>query len=429
MSTLIRNVRLIDAKTDSIGSILIKDGIIAAINPPESTTADRVFALPPDTSKGGQTRYALMPAFIELHAHFRDPGWPEKETLESALLAAVAGGYGTVCCMPNTKPVIDSPDLVRQLYQRAQDIGLADLYPVLAITKGMEGKDSSHLSSVKQIAEEGILRMLSEDGKDVSSDEVFLKAMLAAAKQNLIVSCHCDFGGDVAQELKERGAPRQLWSRVEEDFGTNRVIQLAARTNCKLHIDHVSTLGAVLAVRKAKAKGQDISCEAAPHHFALTHEDATRMGDEGYGRVNPPLRDEEDRQALIEAIADGTIDAIATDHAPHTAADKTAGVPGFTGLESAFAVSKHILVDSGKISLSRLSALMAANPAAILGLSDRGLLQEGLRADLSLVNLDEELCIPASGFRSRSNNTPFFNMKVRGKIQTVWRAGHIVYDN
>ncbi len=442
MRILIRNVRIVDAETDMVGSVLIEGERIAAVdrNPrgTELGEAERIIdgrgpqneSSVPRSSSSVPT-LTLMPAFVELHAHFRDPGFPEKETLESGCLAAVAGGYGTVVCMANTKPVMDEPAAARALKERSDALGLIDLYPALSLTRAMEGRDVAHLTRVDGAY--GAVRLLSEDGKDVLDEETFSEALRIAARLGLPVSCHCDAGGSEAAAAKAAGAPRSVWSRIEENVATERALSLGEAAGCHLHIAHVSTKEAVAAVRAAKTRtlrdrAYQFTAEATPHHLALTEADAARLGDEGPGRVNPSLRAEDDRLAVIAGIVDGTIDAIATDHAPHTRADKEAGAPGFSGLETAFAVCLTELVAKGRIDLKRLSSLMSSVPAGILGLGDRGRIMVGMRADLVLVDTEAEWTVTAEAFRSRGKNTPFAGRRLRGKVFTTIHSGKIVYE-
>jgi dihydroorotase len=378
-----------------------------------------------------------MPSFIDLHAHFRDPGFPDNknpfpsEILESASLAAVAGGYTTVVCMANTSPVTDTIEKTRVLKTRSDTLGLIDLYPVLSLTKNMEGGE---LSEIKDVSKEdlpaaGVL-MLSEDGKDVADDGLFLAAMAEAKRLGIPVSCHCDSGGPEAQASKAAGRSRAEWSRIEENNAVRRAIELGKKTGGHIHIAHVSTKEAAEFIRETKKNlpanaDFSLTCEAAPHHIGATEEDARRMGDESFGRVNPPLRTEADRQAVIAAIYDRTIDAIATDHAPHSEADKAAGAPGFSGLETAFSSCFSNLVPT--ISFMRLSALMSANPARILGLRDRGRIAVGQRADIAIVSYGTKWKVEPEKFRSRGKCSPFAGKELQGTVFMTLNAGKIVF--
>jgi dihydroorotase len=353
-----------------------------------------------------------MPSFIDLHAHFREPGFPEKETLESASLAAVAGGYTTAVCMANTNPVIDTVEKARTLQARAAALGLIDLYPVLSLTKNMEGKE---LSEIKELSSADGVLIISEDGKDLLDDNLFLAAMGEAKRLGIPISCHCDLG-----KAEDAGA---------ENDATRRAIELGQKAGCHIHIAHVSTAEAAEIIRGAKknlpaGNGFSLTCEATPHHIGATEEDARRMGEKSFGRVNPPLRNEADRRALIAAINDGTIDAIATDHAPHAQADKAAGAPGFSGLETAFAVCLSNLPNLG---LQRLSTLLSANPARIIGLRDRGRVAEGLRADLIIADTQAMWKVEPEEFKSRGKCSPFTNKELPGKILMTFNAGKIVF--
>jgi len=421
-----KNFRIVDEARDFLGALVVEDSLIQdVVDAGDVPDGDIVV----DGRALGES-VVLMPAFIDLHAHFREPGFPEKETLESASLAAVAGGFTTVVCMANTKPVIDTIDKARSLKARSDALGLIDLYPVLSLTKNMEGRE---LSGIKDLPSEknGIRLplMLSEDGKDVADDSLFLAAMKEAERLALPVSCHCDFGGPEAEAAKSAGRKRAEWSRLEENYAVSRAIELGKKAGCHIHIAHVSTKEAAQIIREAKkssvsCNGFVLTCEAMPHHIGATEEDARRMGDETYGRVNPPLRPEADRMAIIAGLLDGTIDAIATDHAPHSDNDKNAGMPGFTGLETAFSASLSYLPDIG---LRRLSALMSANPARVLGLGDRGRAEKGLRADLVIADTGANWKVEPEKFKSRGKCSPFAGRTLRGKIIMTLNAGKIVF--
>ena len=396
-----RNFRIVDFTGEFFGSLVVEDGRIAGTfaGADAGDLADAHILINGGAFPGS---VVLMPAFIDLHAHFREPGFPEKETLESASLAAVAGGFATVVCMANTNPVIDTLEKALSLKARGDALALADLYPVLSLTKGMNGTELSETGE-----RPGLPLMLSEDGKDLDDDALFLAAM---GRARVPVSCHCDHGGAEAPAVR-------------------RAIELGRKAGCHVHIAHVSTGETVEIIRGAK---QDIpagenfalTCEATPHHMGATEDDARRMGIESFGRVNPPLATEADRRAIVAALLDGTIDAIATDHAPHSRADKAVGAPGFVGLETAFAAS---VTNLSGIDLPRLSALASANPARILGLRDRGCIAEGLRADLVLADTEAAWKVDATRFRSRGRCTPFDGRELRGKILMTLNAGRIVF--
>jgi dihydroorotase len=418
MFILFHNFRIVDETADFTGSVFIRDGFIQCIIP--GTLPEKKYTDHRNTQGAmiinGNNSIVLMPAFIDLHAHFRDTGSLETEmqfpaeTVESASLAAAIGGYGTVVCMANSKPVIDNPAKAKILRQRADAIGLIDLYPAISLTENMDGRVMTHIQKNNLYCP----LMISEDGKDINDDALFLAVMKQAANLGIPVSCHCDIGG--------------------ESNAVRRVIELGKAAGCHIHIAHVSKEETAAIIKNEKhAKhgipGFTLTCEATPHHIAATEEDARRMGAESHGRVNPPLRSEADRLAIIEAIRNGTIDAIATDHAPHSNAGKTAGAPGFTGLETAFSVC---LANAAGIapndSLKRLSALMSASPARILGLKDRGRVAKGLRADLVIADINTSWKVDAEQFASRGKCSPFAGKTLQGRILMTFHQGRIVYE-
>jgi dihydroorotase len=451
--TLLKNFRLVDENTDLPGSVIIEGGIIRKILPGgadfsgelERAGGEAALVIDglalgscregADCGKAGKGLPVLTPAFVDLHAHFRDPGFPEKETLESGSLAAAAGGYGTVVCMANTMPVTDTAEKALALWRRARALGLIELYPVLSLTMGMEGRELSEIAALdpREAGSENSPGfypplLLSEDGKDLAEDALFAAAFAEARRLGLPVSCHCDAGGPPAEAAKKSGAPRPVWSAMEENAATRRAIEIGRRAGARVHIAHVSTGEALEAVRAAKASWAGLSCEATPHHLALTLDDAEALGAESRGRVNPPLRTEEDRLALIAGILDGTIDAIATDHAPHSEADKAGGAPGFTGLETAFPVCYTTLAASGGLDLRRLSFLMSASPARILGLKDRGGIAAGLRADLTVLDTAASWIVEPALFKSRGKNSPFAGRELKGKVLLSIHGGRVVYQ-
>jgi dihydroorotase len=394
-SLLIRGAHVVDSVQDGAMDILIRSGVITAVG--RGLSSDGAAAV----EAGGLT---CLPAFCDLHAHFRDPGLTHKEDLTSGSHAAVRGGYTAVNLMANTKPVISMYAQVKDVLTRAGDIGLVDVHQCVSITKNMDGMTVDHLESLGEA-----VRVISDDGHDVMDARVMLQAMTAAARLGLTVMCHCE---DMNLSSTDY--------RLAEDLMTQRNIELARVAGCRLHIAHVSTEGSIRAVIAAKEHGQAVTCEVTPHHLALTS--ATSY------RVNPPLRTQQDVDFLIRAVEQGWVDAIATDHAPHTADDKAAGAPGMVGLETAFGVCYTTLVRPRHITLTRLTELMSRNPAHILGLN-KGCIAPGYDGDLVLVDLHTPWTVDATAFASKGHNTPFDGRTLIGRVVMTIRAGKVVYDD
>ncbi len=392
MDVLIKNARIVDWSQDFIGDVYIKDGIISEIGREIHKDCNII------TGEG----LTLLPSFIDLHVHFRDPGLTYKEDLESGSLAAVKGGYTMVNLMANTKPVCSTMDTVNYVLQKSREIGLVDVHQTVSITRDFQGTDTSHLD---ELGPE--VKIISEDGFDVMDSAVMLEAMEKARKKGITVMCHSE-----NHELSK------IDMRLAENTMTWRNIALAEHASCATHIAHVSTREAMEYVAAAKQRGSSITCEVAPHHIALTSEIKYR--------VNPPIREKEDVDYLIKCIKDGYVDAIATDHAPHTEEDKANGAPGMTGLETAFQVCYTTLVKGGHINLSKLSELMSRNPGEILGVK-KGQIKIGYQGDLTLVDLEKEMAIDNSKFLSKGKNTPFNGTKVYGEIVKTIKSGKIVY--
>ena len=441
---ILKNFHLVDETLDTTGTLIIENGFISDVFPNalRGTIIEKL-SFPEDDctamiidgnalSPSGELPL-LMPAFVDLHAHFRDPGLsPENvslpsEVLESASLSAAAGGFGTVICMANTNPPIDTIEKAATIKRRSDDMGLIDLYPVLSLSKNMEGKELSEITRLSPDGDSYLPLMLSEDGKDLADDDLFLAAMKEAKRLGIPISCHCDFGGD-------------------ENSAVRRVIELGKKADCRIHIAHVSTKEAIDTIYQEQQDNLlwfdrtdnvvepefDLTGEATPHHLCLTDKDAKRLGDKTWGRVNPPLRSEEDRQALTHALTYGVIEAIATDHAPHTATGKEAGAPGFSGFETAFAAVYTELVRGGGIDLKRLSSLMSAGPANLIGLDGnpqgRGRLLRGYKADLVIIDPSAEWIVDPALFRSRGKNSPFKERELYGKILMTLHCGRVVFQ-
>lgn len=380
--------------------------------------------LPYIDGKGG----TIMPAFIDIHTHLREPGFEGKEDINSGLLAAVAGGYSAVCPMPNTNPVTDNKYIVSYIMNRAKEVGLARVFPIGAISKGLKGEELAEMASMKKA---GIVAV-SDDGMPVANSNLMRKAMEYADGLGMTTISHSEdkalAEGHANEGTNATRAGIEGISRVAEEAMVAREILLADALNTRVHIAHISTVNSVDLVRWAKAKGIKVTAETCPHYIVGT--DDLILDYDCNAKVNPPLREEKDRQAIIAGLLDGTIDAIATDHAPHKASEKDrefALAPnGISGLESAFSLCYTELVASGKMSLARLNELMSANPSKILGLPCGKLEEDGL-ADFVIVDLEKEYAIDSSKWFSKGKNTPFNGRKVKGEVIATIVDGKVVY--
>lgn len=372
----------------------------------------------------------LLPAFVDIHTHLREPGFEYKEDIASGSKAGVAGGYASLCCMPNTKPVIDNKYIVNYIINKAKEVNLAKVYPIGAITMGLEGNMMSEMGKLK---EAGIVAV-SDDGNPVESAQMMRLAMEYAKDYDLMVCSHCEeksmIDSGVANEgINATKAGLKGVSRACEEIMVSREIIIAGALNTKVHICHISTEGSVYLVRDAKKRGIKVSCETCPHYFAAT--DDMILDYNTASKVNPPLREEKDRLAIIQGLADGTIDAIATDHAPHSKEDKAVeynlAANGISGLETAFSLAYTTLVDSGIITLDKLSQLMTEQPAKLFNIP-YGELKVGGLADLTLVDLNEKYTIDKNKFYSKGKNTPFDKREVKGKVKCTIVEGEIKFN-
>lgn len=396
MEILIKNARIVDVSQDFAGDIYIVNGKIAAMGESLEMECETI-------DVAGKV---VMPSFIDMHVHFREPGYEYKEDIESGSRSAVRGGYTMVNLMGNTNPVCSSMEVVNKVLSRVEQVGLVDAHQCVSITRDFSGSDISHLDEI----DENMVTIITDDGKGVQSNKVMLDAMLKAVEKDMVVMAH---GED------EDITPFSF--RLSENIETIRDIELAKYTGAKLHMAHVSTKEAMEYILQAKVQGYDnITCEVAPHHIYLS-------SDESNYRVNPPIREMEDVEAMLWAVEEGYVDMIATDHAPHTVEDKQNGAPGMVGLETAFPVSYTALVKSGRISLSKLTELMSRNPAKLLGVK-KGEVKIGYDADLVLVDLEALKKIDASEFHSKGKNTPFEGMEFYGEVLKTIRKGVVVYS-
>ncbi|KDR96061.1 dihydroorotase [Peptoclostridium litorale DSM 5388] len=393
MELLIKNARIVDHSNDFTGCIYIREGKIESISSDINVEGCEVL-----DAKG----LIIMPSFVDLHAHFREPGLTYKEDIETGSRAAVRGGYTAVHLMANTRPACSDMDTVRYVSEKAKEIGLVDAYQCVSITKDMKGVDTSHIEEITEP-----VKCISDDGYGVMDGSIMIDAMVKAKRKGIIVMSHAeDHGFSKAN------------SRLSENVMTWRDIEIARLTGAHLHLCHVSTKEAMDYIIHAKNIGVDVTCEVTPHHIFATN-------DIDY-KVHPPLREEADVEFLIECIKNGYVDAIATDHAPHTAEDKENGSPGISGIETSFSICYTSLVKSGKIDLSKLSQIMSKNPADILGIK-KGRISVGYDADFVLVDTDASYSIDPADFESKGKNTPFAGRIVSGEIIRTIKGGKTVY--
>ena len=400
--------------------ILIRDGIIRR--------KGLGIEAGPDVTVIDTTGLTVSGGFTDLHVHFREPGYSYKETIRTGSLAAARGGYTTVCTMPNLNPVPDSLrhlDLEQEIIDRDAVI---QVLPYASITIGRKGEQLVDFSSLK-----GRCVAFSDDGSGVQSREMMLKAMEAAADNGCIIAAHCEdnsllrggyiHDGAWCHEHGHKGiCSESEWGQIKRD------LELARLTGCRYHVCHISTAESVDLIRRAKDRGVRVSCETAPHYLALCEND---MMEDGRFKMNPPLRSSADRDALIAGLNDGTIDAIATDHAPHSTEEKSKGLEhsamGISGLETAFPVLYTYLVMSGKVSLQRILEALTSSPRKAFGLPP--VLEEGAAADIAIIDTRTEFTIDSSRFLSLGHSTPFEGKRVHGKVLMTLKDGVAVWKD
>ena len=423
MNLLIKGGWVIDPtqKLDAVQDVLVENGVIKAVGAQLSAPAGcRVI---------DATGCYVTPGLIDLHVHLREPGQEYKEDIVSGTRAAVAGGFTSVCCMPNTKPAIDNAAVVDYILNRARTAGSCNVFPVGTITQGMGG---DRLAEMGELKEAGCVAV-SDDGRPVKNAELMRRALEYASGMGILVISHAeelDLAGEgtmnegfTSTELGLKGIPR-----VAEDIATVREVLLAEYTGTPVHIAHVSTAGAVRIIRAAKARGVRVSCETAPHYFTLT-DDAVR-GYNTNAKMNPPLREAGDVAAIKAGLKDGTIDCIATDHAPHHLDDKdvefNAAMNGIIGLETSLPLALR-LVDEGVLTLPELVERMSVNPSRLLGLG-RGTLKGGAVADITIIDRALQWTVTPAGLQSKSKNSPFLGQQMQGWARCTIVGGEIKFQ-
>ena len=422
----------------------IRDGLV--VDPKKETTAMRDLLIEGGTIRGILPRKAyfdagsqlrmidasgklILPGLIDIHVHLREPGYEHKETIGTGSKAGVAGGFTGLACMPNTKPVNDSPSITRFILQKAQESNLLHVFPIAAITKGQAGEILSDFEELRNAGAVGV----SDDGFPVRSRELMRKAMECGRANNLMVISHCEdpslsaggvmHEGFVAAKLGLRGVPA-----ASEEKMVAREISLARETACPVHIAHVSTAGSVELIRRAKEEGLPVTAETAPHYFCLDHTAVMRYNTNA--KMNPPLRSAEDVQAIKKGLKDDVIDVIATDHAPHSAAEKEVVFEkapfGIIGLETAVPLTLT-LVKEGVLTLGGAARKLSQNPAKILGVKG-GCLEEGAPADLAIIDPELEYELKAKELQSKSKNSPFLGVRMKGRNVMTIMGGRVVWE-
>ncbi len=424
---LIRGGRIVDPDRglDRLGDLLIDEGRILSL---EGTAAWK------EKRTLDATGLVVCPGFLDIHCHLREPGFEDKETIATGTKAAAAGGYSSVCCMPNTDPPLDSQAVVEQVKKRAGEEGFVHVFPIGCITRGRRGEE---LTEMAVLAEAGVVAF-SDDGDTVQDPQLMRRAMDYSRALGLPISDHCEDRrlsvggvvneGQVSARLGVKGIPS-----AAEELVVARDIVLARATGARVHIGHVSTRGSVELIRWAKEKGIAVTAEVTPHHLTLT-EDRVMTGRHGpNAKMYPPLRTEEDRNCLIEGLQDGVIDAIATDHAPHTLLDKYGGLEGaafgISGFETALGCLMS-LVHKGEISLPLLVSKLSYEPARIIGKGNElGILRMGSPANITIFDPDWEWVVDSSKFASKGKNSPFDGCQFRGKVVATIVDGRIAYSD
>ncbi|MFY9557653.1 MAG: dihydroorotase [Blastocatellia bacterium] len=400
---------------DDTADLLIEDGLVKSIARELTAEGAGVFVA---------SGLVVTPGFIDLHVHFREPGEEYKETIASGAAAAVAGGFTSVCAMPNTKPVNDNASVTRYIIDKSREAGLARVYPVGAITRGSAGEELAEMAEMKEAGAVAV----SDDGRPVMNSQVMRHAMEYARDHGLVVVDHCQDLNLSAGGVMNEGRYSTLlglkgMSSSAEVSHVARDIMLAELTGARVHIAHISTAGSVELVRRAKQHGLPVTSEVTPHHLALT--ESAVVGFDTNTKMSPPLRSEEDRAALIEGVRDGTIDAIATDHAPHHSDEKMLeydrAPSGVVGLETALGVALGVLLSNG-IPLARIVEMLTIGPARVFSLPG-GTLAEGSNADVAVFDPEREWTVDPQIFKSKSRNTPFVGWKLRGQVVETFVGG------
>ena len=424
MKLLIKNGRVVHPVTGAVllQDILAENGRISLMEHGLDCETDQVV----DASG-----LMVAPGLVDMHVHFRDPGLTYKEDIISGCAAAARGGVTSVACMANTSPAVDCPEQVAYVYDRAAQANGVQVYPVAALSVGLRGEEPTDIEALKKA---GAIA-LSDDGCNVDNANLMRDTLIRARQLDMPVLCHCEDTSMVAgRAVNEGSVSRQLWLEgrpaIAEEIMVMRDAMLAEETGSRVHICHVSTARSVEIIRKMKKKGVSITCETCPQYFTLTEDEVLRLG--SLARVNPPLRTQKDVQGIIAGLRDGTIDVIATDHAPHSVEEKTRPLSrapsGMIGLETSLAITLTQLYHTGKMELPDIIRRMSTNPADLLRLP-RGHMSLGATADLIVFDPDEEWTVDPHRFASKARNTPFAGWTVKGRVKYTIVKGQVIYQD
>lgn len=422
MTTLIKSGRVINPamNQDEVCDLLIEDGIITKCDKSIEGSFDEVI---------DADGLLVMPGLIDLHVHLREPGFEYKETIETGSKAAAKGGYTSICAMPNTKPAVDSRETVRYIKEKAKEVSPINVLVVGAVTKEQAGKE---LSDIRGMREEGICA-ISEDGKSVMNSGIYREAMKIAKELDIPVLAHCEdinmvCGGAINMGKKSQELGVKGISNAVEDVIVARDILIAKETGAKLHLCHCSTQDSERMVREAKKEGLSVTAEVCPHHFTLCEDDI--LSNDANYKMNPPVRSKKDLEALIDGLKNDVFDVISTDHAPHSDEEKSRSIDkapfGIVGSETAVALTMTQLVHTGIISYMQMAEKMSYNPAKVLGI-DKGTLNVGAVADITIIDPQKEYTINSEEFLSKGKNTPFNGYKAKGMVVRTIVSGKTVY--
>lgn len=424
MKTLLKNGLVVDYKNNVQENldILIEGKKIKKVAKYINEDADKIIDC---------TDLVILPGMIDMHCHLREPGFEHKETIETGSKSAVCGGYTTICPMPNTKPAPDTVEVLKEVIEKGKKANLCNVLPYAPVTKGEKGEE---LVNFEELKKAGAIAF-SDDGMPVVNARFMRQAIIEADKLGTFVSSHCEeksvsSGAINAGEIAERLGVEGVLPEAEEIMAAREIV-ISETNNVRAHICHISTKTSVNMIRDAKERGVKVTCETCPHYFTFTVEEVLKSGVNA--KMNPPLREEKDRQAIIEGLKDGTIDSIITDHAPHAEEEKAKGLAqapnGIIGFETVVPAIIMNLVEPGHLTYLDVARLTSYNPSVLLGLDDKGTIEEGKTADITIIDPNKEYVYTKEMVVSKSKNSPFIDKKLKGRNKYTIVSGNVVYED